>query len=223
MTPPLPKIYKDYDFEGIEDVSYTKNSELAKQYLAEAGYPNGKGFPTISAQFKMDNSMYLIMSEIQTQLKSVLNINMDIEQVEFNQLIENNAMGTADIFENIWIGDFPSPESFLVNFYGKLVPADKSLPSKINSGRYVNAEFDEFFEQGVTSKTTKEANQFFGEAEKVLMKDPGLVVLFHGENLLLKQASLQNFYTNGMNYIDFTEVYFDKSKLIKEEVVEEKK
>jgi len=220
MTPPLPKFYKDYDFEGIEDVSYTKNSELAKQLLAEAGYPDGKGFPTISAQFKMDNSMYLIMSEIQTQLKSVLNINMDIEQVEFNQLIENNAMGTADIFENIWIGDFPSPESFLINFYGALVPDDKNTPSIVNGARYNNKEFDALFEKGLHAKTSKEANEFFAEAEKVLMQDPPMVILFYGENLWLKQASLKNFHTNGMNYLDFTSVYLDKTAA-KEEVIEE--
>jgi len=222
ITPPLPKVYKGYAFEDIEDFGYTRNSEKAKQLLAEAGYPDGKGFPTLSAQFKMDNSMYLIMSEIQNQLKSVLNINVDIEQVEFNQLLENNAMGTADIFENIWIGDFPSPESFLVNFYGELVPKDKNKPSIVNGSRYINKDFDEYFKKGMQSKSLDEANAAFVEAEKILLQDAPLAVLFYGENLWLKQASIKNFYTNGMNYLDFTQVYIDKSKLVnaKEDVVE---
>lgn len=217
LTPPLTKIFKDYDFEGIEDAGYTRNTIKAKQLLAEAGYPDGKGFPTITAQFKMDNDMFLIMSEIQNQLQSVLKINMDIEQIEFNQLIENNALGKADIFENIWIGDFPSAESYLLNFYGKLVPEDKETPSNINTSRYINHDFDEMFEKGISAKSMEEANTYFAQAEKILLENPPVAVLFYGENLWLKQSSFKNFSTNGMNYIDFTQVYIDKSKL---EVIE---
>jgi ABC-type transport system substrate-binding protein len=212
ITPPLPKIYKGYDFEGIEDYGYTRNSEKAKQLLAEAGYPNGKGFPTLSAQFKKDNSRYLVMSEVQTQLKSVLNINLDIEQVEFNQLLENQALGKADIFHNIWVGDFPSPETFLMNFYGKLLPKNQSEPSYVNGAWYHNKTYDELLEKGMNAKDVEEANKYFAEAEKVLLQDPPLAVLFYGENLWLVQSYLKNFHTNGMNYIDFTFVYIDHSK-----------
>jgi len=221
ITPPLPKIYKGYDFEAIEDDGYTRNSEKAKQLLADAGYPDGKNFPTLSIQFKKDNSRYLVMSEVQTQLKSVLNIDVDIEQVEFNKLLENEANGTADIFHNVWIGDFPSPESFLINFYGKLVPKDRNDPSRVNNGRYVNNEFDDLFEKGMEAKNPEEANKYFAEAEKILLQNPPLVVLYYGENLWLKQANIKNFHTNGMNYIDFTKVYIDHSSIKEEDSTKE--
>lgn len=221
ITPPLPKIYKGYDFEAIEDDGYTRNSEKAKQLLADAGYPDGKNFPTLSIQFKKDNSRYLVMSEVQTQLKSVLNIDVDIEQVEFNKLLENEAYGTADIFHNVWVGDFPSPESFLINFYGKLVPKDRDEASRVNNGRYVNNEFDDLFEKGMEAKNSEEANKYFAEAEKLMLQNPPLAVLYYGENLWLRQANIKNFHTNGMNYIDFTKVYIDHSSIKEEDSTKE--
>ncbi|MBD3635770.1 MAG: ABC transporter substrate-binding protein [Crocinitomicaceae bacterium] len=212
ITPPLPKIFGEYDFEGIEDVSYVYNPEKAKQLLAEAGYPKGKGFPSLSMQFRLGNDHYLIASEIQNQLRSVLNINIQIEGVEFNQLIENQAMGSADIFRSTWFGDYPNPETFLVNAYGKIVPSSMSEPSYMNSSRYINPAFDEAFERGSRTADKDESLKAFAEAEKILMEDAPFIILWYGEDLMLLQSDVRNLETNGMRYLDLRSVYFKKRK-----------
>lgn len=208
ITPPLPKVFTDYDFEGIEDVSYVYNPEEAKKLLAEAGYPKGKGFPTLSMQFRLGNDHYLIASEIQNQLRSVLNINLEIEGVEFNQLIENQAMGSADIFRSTWFGDYPNPETFLVNAYGMIVPASADEPSYMNSSRYINPEFDAAFEKGSKSANKEESMLAFAEAEKILMEDAPFIMLWYGEDLMLLQSDVRGLETNGMRYLDLRAVYF---------------
>lgn len=208
IVPPLPKVFDAYDFEGVEDTSYVYNPQLAKKLLAEAGYPDGRNFPSLQMQFKSGSTDYLIASEIQSQLRSVLNINIDIEAIEFNQLLENKAMGSADIFRTNWVGDYPSAEAFLNNAYGKVVPKSKSEPSYLNSSRYKNAEFDALFEKGATAMNPEEANQYFSDAEKVLMADGVFIILWYGEDLALKQASLRNFETNSIGYVDLKGAYF---------------
>ena len=108
----------------------------------------------------------------------MLNINLDIEGIEFNELIENQGMGKADIFRSTWFADYPNPETFLVNAYGASVPSDPNLPSYINSSRYTSDEFDELFEKGMTSATVEEAYAAYAEAEKVMMQDAPFIV--HG-------------------------------------------
>lgn len=208
ITPPLPKIFNEYDFEGIEDISYVYNPQRAKELLAEAGYPEGKNFPSLEMQFKAGSTDYLIASEIQSQLRSVLNINIDIEAIEFNELLENKAKGTADIFRTNWVGDYPSAEAFLSNAYGKVVPSSKNEPSYLNSSRYKNAKFDELYEAGVRSKDPLEANRYFSEAEKILMEDGVFIILWYSEDMVLQHASIRNFETNSIGYIDLKTAYF---------------
>ena len=208
ITPPLPKVFKDYDFEGIEDVSYQYNPEEAKKLLAEAGYPDGRGFPTLTFQFRLGNDHYLVASEIQNQLRSVLNINIDIEAIEFNDLIENQGHGRADMFRSTWFSDYPNPETFLINAYGKVVPSDRAEPSYVNSSRFQNAEFDRYFEAAASSATIEEAYQNYAAAEKVLMEEAPFIILWYGEDMMLMQANVRQLETNGMRYLDLRSVYF---------------
>jgi len=208
IVPPLPNVFSDYDFEGVLDNSYTYNPQRAKELLAEAGYPDGKNFPSLQMQFKSGSSDYLIASEIQSQLRSVLNINLDIEAVEFNKMLVNKAMGNADIFRTNWIGDYATPEAFLTNAYGKAVPAKRDEPSYLNSSRYQNPAFDDLFEQGARAMDAAEANEFFSQAEKLLMEDAVFIILWYGADMMLQQAYVREFETNSIGYIDFKQVYF---------------
>ena len=208
ITPPLRKSFENYDFDGVGNVSYSYNPDTARALLAAAGYPDGKNFPTLEMQFRLGSVDYLIASEIQKQLLRVLNINIEIGAVEFNVMLDNKSKGVSDIFRTNWVGDYPTPEAFLSNAYGKVVPKSQHDPSFLNTSRYHNPNFDELFEKGTTAATATEANQYFSEAEKILMEDAVFIILWYGEDMALKQASLKSFDMNSIGYVDLRNTYF---------------
>lgn len=208
ITPPLKEAFKNYDFEGIKAVSYRYNPDTARALLAAAGYPDGKNFPTLEMQFRLGSVDYLIASEIQQQLLRVLNINLEIGAVEFNAMLDNKSKGEADIFRTNWVGDYPTPEAFLANAYGKVVPKSKREPSFVNTSRYHNAEFDELFEQGAMAATPNEAREIFSKAEKILMEDAVFIILWYGEDMALEQANVKSFENNSIGYVDLRSTYF---------------
>ncbi len=197
-----------YNASGIKGYDY--NPELARKLLAEAGYTGGNKFPTVRLVINSGGSRNTnVASEIQNQLREVLNVNIEINNVSFEQKRLDEDYARSDMFRDGWTADYPSAQSFLLMFYGADVPDSLSQPSFPNTTRYRNSEFDKLFESARKAKTLEESNKFFFEAEQLMINDAPVMVLWYDENYLLMQSYVQNFSTNSMRLFNFSEVYID--------------
>ncbi|GAB4133421.1 MAG: ABC transporter substrate-binding protein [Bacteroidia bacterium] len=190
----------------------------ARKLMAQAGYPDGKGFPDIKLVINSGGGKNTrVAEEIQNQLREVLNVNLEIANVSYKQKLSDEMYGRADMYRTAWVADYPSPETFLSLFYGADVPDSLDKPAFPNSSRYKSAAFDSLFNQGRTAKSTEESNALFFQAEQIMMNDAPAMILWYDENYRLSQSHVKNFYTNPMRYLDFSQVYLKKAEEKKEE------
>lgn len=168
-----------------------------------------KPFPPIKLVINSGGSRNtMVAEEIQNQLREVLNVNIEIANVSFQQKLSDERFARAEIFRSAWVADYPSAESFLSLFYGADVPDNISKPSYPNTSRYRNPEFDRLYDEARSARTLEEANKLFFQAEQLMMNDAPTLILWYDENYRLTQYRVKNFYTNPMRYLDFSQVYF---------------
>lgn len=207
VTPPISKALKGYDFASVKEVGYGYNPELARKLFAQAGYPNGEGFGTVSLRYNINETHSAVADEFAKQIFKVLGVNVNIDGSSFEQLNEDGTNALGDIFRIGWAADYPSPETFLMNFYGELVPDNLSDPSPVNKSRYKNPLFDQYFKKAINSTRLADQMKYFSKAEVELLKDPPMIPLWYTGDIEIAQSYVRDFHFNAINHLNFTKVY----------------
>lgn len=208
ITPP---VFSNYDTEAIPGYSFKPDS--ARLLLRRAGYPDGKNFPSVELILNAEGERNTnVAVEIQKELKDNLNVDVKLTVMPFAQMLDMGYKGTFDLMRAAWYADYPHPESFLWLFHGKDVPSGRDELSYPNMMRYKNARFDRLYEEALAKRDLEGAGELFARAEKVMMKDAPVIILWYDEGYRLLHSYVKNFPNNGMQYRDYAEVYFQRAK-----------
>lgn len=207
----VPMGIPGYDNTAVKGHVY--DVKKAKEYLAKAGYPEGKGFPKITLQINSGGGRNLDVAEaIKSMLSDALNIQIELSQVVWAQHTNNVETGKANFWRFGWVADYPDPNNFLNLFYGKNVPKTMEEPAYTNPTRYVNKEYDALYEKALTTTNEAERNQLYARLDQMLVDDAPVLLIYYSMNRRLLQPYVKNFPNNGMEYRTFREVWFDKQQ-----------
>jgi peptide/nickel transport system substrate-binding protein len=205
ITPPTFQ-NKGYDIDQVKGYSFSEDS--ARYYLAQAGYEDGKGFPTLFLDLNPEGDRHTVVAlEVQKQLKDVLNIDISLRSAPHAVITDKSMSGQYELIRLSWVADFPSPEAFLRMLYGKDVPVGKETISFPNIPRYTNLAFDSLYDLAINAATEEESYKYFIQAENVAMQDAPVIVLWYDEGYRLLQTYVKNLPNNPMQYRDFSATY----------------
>ena len=169
---------------------YETAKARAQQALADAGYPNGESFPTITYSTNDAGYHKAVAEYLQQCYKEVLGINLEIEIVEWSSFTPMRRAGDYEMARNGWSFDYNDPSSMLELFMAG---------NANNDGQYSNPEFDAMMENTkIADKEQRFAN--LHAAEEIVMADYSTIPVAYYNDFWLQSPDLQGTWHSPYGY-----------------------
>ena len=187
ITPPDTLGYfppKLFDYDPTE----------ARRLLAEAGYPNGEGWPGLEILYNTNEGHRKIAVAIQQMWKSELGIDITITNQEWKVYLNSVSQREFQVARRGWIGDYVDPNNFLDLFI---------TDGGNNNTGYANEFYDEIILERAPKAKTREARySLFTEAETMMMNDMPIIPIYTYTSKHLIHPSVEGIYPNLMDSLN---------------------
>ena len=177
------KTYIDLD-------NFAANLEEAKKLLAEAGYPNGEGFPTITYSTN-PQGYHKVFAEYAQQAWAELGVTLEVEVVEWSSFTPMRRAGDYQISRNGWVGDYSDPSNML----DLLVSTNGN-----NDGKYNNPEYDAAMETARTTTDMAERSAALHKAEDIMMEDAACIPIAYYNDFWLQSGKIKGAWHSPYGY-----------------------
>ncbi len=165
----------------------TEDVEAAKQLLADAGYPNGEGLPTLQLIITNTKENKDKAQILQALWKENLGVNVDIVTFESKVYWDEHAAGNFDIAFDGWTGDYPDPNTNLSIF-------NKSRMEKECRWRSEEAlRYNDLLEEAATLADNNKRMELFVEMEQILMDEMPVMPIYFRNTMALVKPYVKGF------------------------------
>ncbi len=199
-----------YSFTPPNTGGYTARAQIptdieaAKKLLAEAGYPDGKGFPPLEILFNTSENHKIIAEAIQQMWKKHLNIEVGLVNQEFKVFFETQRQLNYQICRSRgWTGDFMDPSTFLEAFITK---------GSNNYTGWSNLEYDRLITEAAQTGDSQARFELFQKAEAILLDEAPIIPIYFYTQPYLLHPSVKGWYPVIINNRPYKYVYLESTK-----------
>ena len=185
----------EYFTDGAEQ-PFEENVSRAQELLAQAGYPDGEGFPVLIYRYpslEMDSDTAQVLKE---QLKENLNIDIELEAQELQMNYSSRHAGDFDLCRMNWTADFADPYTYLSMLLSN---------STYNCSGIRDAEYDSLVARSDSETDPAKRSELLHQAEQLAVGEQFYILPLYamkGVNLVDPDITgiTQNPATGGLEY-----------------------
>ncbi len=173
---------------------------LARDLLAEAGFPGGKGFPRLELLYNTSESHRALALAVQQMWKRELGIEITLHNQEWKAYLATREAGDFEIMRAGWIGDYDDPHTFL-----SLLTSD----SGNNHSGWSDPRYDALIAESQTTADNSARHALFQQAEARLLEEMPVIPLYFYVRSLLIHESVRGWHPNLLDYHPYQGVWLE--------------
>jgi oligopeptide transport system substrate-binding protein len=180
--------------------SVPHDSERARQLLAEAGFPGGKGFPHLEVLYNTNEGHRKIAEAIQQMWHHELGIDVGIYNQEGKVWSDTLRQKDYQIARYAWVGDYLDPSTFLDTLLSD---------SGNNYAGWKNAEYDRVVKAGDHEPDPVRRFALYQRAEQIVAEECPIAPIYFYTRANLRRPDVKGWYGNLLDQHPYTDVYLE--------------
>ena len=203
----LPPGFPGYVGDKYRDLQ-AYDPKKAKQLLAEAGYPKGRGFPTVECWLR-GASRDMVAEAIQGMLSQNLGINIKIVGQDRKVYVDNMYQYRIPMSLITFVYDYVDPHNMLGMVW-------HTRPKGTGRHDWSHETFDRLVDDASSEMDPTRRTQMYDEAERILASDAGGVFIHHSLPMQLRKPWLKGYTKDHAGYyshrqpVTMTRLYIGK-------------
>ena len=188
------------DYYAITDDKYEANVKKAKQLLADAGYPDGKGFPVVTYLYNTSDAHQKIFEALENMWSEKLGITVTGSNQDWNVFLTTREDGDFEVCRHGWVADFDDAINFLDMWTTSSIDGN-------NYARWSNKEYDKLIEKSITETDTENRTKILHQAEDILMNDNAIAPLYFYRDRQCLSKEIGGLFHSSLGYFFFKYCY----------------
>ena len=159
----------------------------AQKLLAEAGYPDGKGFPPLPIVFNTNEGHRAVAEAIQAMWQKNLHINVTLQNMEAKVLESTMRELDYQVGRYAWFGDYLDPNTFMT----LMISGGGN-----NQTGWASAEYDRLIKLAGDTADPASRMKIFQQAEGILVDEVPLMPIYFYTRVNLRRPNVEGWYNN---------------------------
>lgn len=191
------------DFASKEYYDASKaNIEEAKKLLAEAGYPNGEGLPTLELMYNSEGSHKDVCQLVQQDWAKI-GVKVELTNQEWAVFLNTRQNGDYQIARHGWIGDYTDPMTFLDMWV---------TGGGNNDVGFSNAEYDKLIADAKNESDATKRADLLRKAEDILMEEMPVLPIYYYTKVRAWKPEVKGVLSSTLGQVDFKTAYKESAE-----------